>query len=173
MTDSGKKYYGKYRGIVENNIDPEFRGRIQVTIADVTQVSPSTWAEACVPLGGGPSPMGIFVVPAVGANVWIEFEQGDLRHPVWTGCMWGSQTDVPPLALAGVPGDANIVLQTMQQNYITITDLPGASGIMLQSVSGAMILINEVGITITNGQGATILMTGNTIVMNEGALTIM
>jgi uncharacterized protein involved in type VI secretion and phage assembly len=173
MTDSGKKYYGKYRGVVENNIDPENRGRIQVTIADVTQFSPSTWAEACVPLGGGPSPMGIFVVPSVGANVWIEFERGDLRHPIWTGCMWGSQTDVPSLALAGIPGDANIVLQTMGQNSITLTDLPGVGGIMLQSVSGAMILINETGITITNGQGATILMAGNTIVMNEGALTVM
>jgi hypothetical protein len=44
---------------------------------------------------------------------------------------------------------------------------------MLMSATGAMILINDVGITISNGQGAMIQMTGPTVVINEGALTIM
>jgi uncharacterized protein involved in type VI secretion and phage assembly len=172
MIETAKKYYGKYRGIVLNNIDPEFRGRIQVTMADVTQFSPSNWAEACVPIAGGATPMGIFAVPPIEANVWIEFEQGDLRHPIWTGCMWGSQTSVPALALAGIPGDPNIVLQTMNQNTIVLSDVP-AEGIILQTLSGAMIMVNDLGILITNGQGATITMVGNLITMNEGALTIM
>jgi hypothetical protein len=36
-----------------------------------------------------------------------------------------------------------------------------------------MILVNELGITITNGLGATITMIGPTITMNDGALTIL
>jgi len=36
----------------------------------------------------------------------------------------------------------------------------------------ADILVNNIGITITNGQGATILMTGPSITMNEGALVV-
>lgn len=36
-----------------------------------------------------------------------------------------------------------------------------------------MILINDLGITISNGQGATISMTGPSVVINSGALTVI
>ncbi len=32
---------------------------------------------------------GAFFVPEIGANVWIEFEQGDPDYPIWTGCLLG------------------------------------------------------------------------------------
>jgi hypothetical protein len=35
-----------------------------------------------------------------------------------------------------------------------------------------MILINDVGITISNGQGATLVMAGPSVTMNEGALVV-
>jgi uncharacterized protein involved in type VI secretion and phage assembly len=169
-----QKFYGKYRGIVIDNVDPENRGRISVQVADVTQLTPSTWAEACVPIAGGPTPAGIYAVPAIGANVWVEFEQGDLRYPIWTGCFWGSLADVPPLALDGIPSSPSIILQTSGQNMIVLSDVPGPTGgIMLASTNGAMILINDAGITISNGQGATITLAGPTIQLNEDALTII
>ncbi len=34
MTDD-TKFWGKYRGTVANNIDPELRGRLQVIVPDV------------------------------------------------------------------------------------------------------------------------------------------
>ncbi|HZR42831.1 MAG TPA: phage baseplate assembly protein V [Ktedonobacteraceae bacterium] len=172
--NNSEKYYGKYRGIVINNIDPENKGRIMVQVADLTQLTPSTWAEACVPIAGGETPAGVYVVPAIGSNVWVEFEQGDLRYPIWTGCFWGSQTDVPSLALEGLPGSPSIILQTTGQNMIVISDLPGPTGgIMLTNNTGAMILINDVGITISNGQGASIQLVGPTIMLNEDAMTIV
>jgi hypothetical protein len=65
-------------------------------------------------------------------------------------------------------------MQTALQNGIVISDVPGPSGgIMLMSTTGAMILINDVGITISNGQGAMIQMTGPTVLINNGALTVM
>jgi hypothetical protein len=52
--------------------------------------------------------------------------------------------------------------------------VPGPTGgIMLTTVTGAMILINELGITLSNGQGATIQMTGPSVVINAGALTVI
>lgn len=174
MSTSGKKYHGIYRGVVTENIDPENRGRLQVEVADVAQFAPSTWAEACIPLGGGIPPMGIYVVPLVGANVWVQFEQGDIQYPVWIGCSWTFQAEIPPLALAGIPGMPNIVLQTAGQNTILMTDLPGPEGgIILKSPLGAMIIVNDTGIIISNGKGASITLIGDTILMNEGALTIM
>ena len=56
---------------------------------------------------------------------------------------------------------------------IVISDLPGPTGgIMLKSTTGAMILVNELGITIQNGQGASIMMTGPTVTVNQSALVI-
>ena len=173
-TNGGGKYYGKYRGTVLNNIDPMLMGRLMVQVPDVLGLVPSTWAEPCVPLAGptGP-PMGVYLVPPIGAGVWVEFEQGDPNYPIWAGCRWGSAADIPTLARAGLPVSPSIVLQTAAQNTIAISDLPGPTGgIMLKSTTGALILVNDIGITISNGKGATILMTGPTITINQGAMVI-
>jgi uncharacterized protein involved in type VI secretion and phage assembly len=174
-TDAGGRFYGKYRGVVVNNVDPLQSGRLMVQVPDVLGAAPSSWAEACTPLAGptGP-PMGVYLVPAIGAGVWVEFEGGDPDFPVWVGCRWGSSSDIPALALAGNPAAPNIVFQTAAQHTFMLSDLPGPTGgILLKTSSGAMIAINEVGITITNGQGATITLTGPTVDVNNGALTVV
>jgi uncharacterized protein involved in type VI secretion and phage assembly len=118
--------------------------------------------------------MGVYLVPPIGAGVWVEFEQGDPDYPIWAGCRWGASSDVPPLARAGLPVSPSIVLQTAGQNSIVISDLPGPTGgIMLKSLTGAMIQVNDVGITISNGKGATIVMAGPTVTINDGALTVV
>jgi uncharacterized protein involved in type VI secretion and phage assembly len=169
------RYYGKYRGTVVSNLDPMQVGRLLVEVPDVTGLTPSSWAVPCAPLAGPTgAPMGVFLVPPIGAGVWIEFEQGDPNDPIWTGCRWGAASDIPPLARAGLPVSPSIVLQTAGQNSIVISDLPGPTGgIMLKSLTGAFILVNDVGITISNGKGATIVMTGPTVTINNGALTVI
>lgn len=174
-SNGGHSYYGKYRGTVINNLDPMQLGRLLVQVPDVLGLVPSSWAVPCVPLAGptGP-PMGVYLVPPIGAGVWVEFERGDPEYPIWTGCRWGAPSDVPPLARIGLPISPSIVLQTAGQNTIVISDLPGPTGgIMLKSTTGAMILVNDIGITISNGKGATIVMAGPSVTINNGALTII
>ena len=169
-----KRYFGKYRGTVTINIDPELRGRIICEVPDVLGPVPSSWCEACVPLAGptGP-PMGAYFVPPIGAGVWVEFEQGDPNKPIWTGCRF-APSNPPTLALAGLPTSPSIVFQTMLQNLIAISDLPGPTGgIMLKSTSGAMLIVNDTGIYLSNGKGATMTMIGTAIDFNVGALTIL
>jgi uncharacterized protein involved in type VI secretion and phage assembly len=166
------RFYGKYRATVENNIDPMQIGRIQVAVPDVSGVEPTTWALPAVPIAG--DGMGVFVVPQVGAGVWVEFEQGDPDYPIWTGGYWGDASELPALALQGVPGNPNIVLQSLNQNAVVISDLPGPSGgIMLRSASGsASIIVNDTGIYIKNGSGASITLSGSTVSVNDGALAV-
>lgn len=170
-------FFGKYRGTVINNVDPLMRGRIQVMVPDVLSLVPSSWAEACAPLAGptGP-PMGVYMVPPLGAGVWVEFEQGDPDRPIWTGCRFGSPTDVPLMARASLPISPNIVLQTLGQNLVMVSDLPPTpvtGGIVLQSATGAMIVVNDAGIFIQNGKGASIFLTGPAVNINMGALTVV
>ena len=164
--------YGKYRGTVINNVDPLQIGRLLVQVPDVSNVIPSTWAMPCVPFTG--IQCGFFVVPPVGAGVWIEFEQGNSDYPIWTGGFWGSAAEVPALALAGPPGVQQIVIQSLTENTLMISDVPGPTGgILLKSNTGALIAINDTGITISNGQGATIVLTGPSVTVNEGALEVI
>jgi len=169
---SGEKYFGKYRGMVINNVDPMQMGRLMVQVPDIAGLFPSTWAMPCFAVTG--KQMGLWTLPQIGAGVWVEFEQGDRDYPIWVGCFPGSTADVPALALAGNPASPSIVLQTGLQNTIMISDMPGpAGGILLKTMTGAMIAINDVGITLSNGKGAIIAMTGPTVNINAGALTVI
>ena len=168
---SSQGFYGKYRGTVVTNVDPMQIGRIQVIVPDVSSLIPSTWAMPCFPIAG--KQMGAYVIPQVGAGVWVEFEQGDSDYPVWSGCYYGTVAEVPALALAGNPASPNIVLQSTAQNSIVISDLPGPTGgIMLKSTTGATIIVNDTGIYIQNGKGASLVMTGPTVTVNNGALVV-
>jgi hypothetical protein len=176
MTANTNKYPGLYRASVLTNTDPEFRGRLTLTIPDVHSFSPSTWVEPCTPLSGPTGPaMGVYMVPPPGAGVWVMFERGDVNHPVWIGCRFDVQANVPPLALLGNPADPNICIQSLLQHSLMISDMPpspATGGIILRSASGAMVVVNDAGIFISNGKGATITMVGPTINMNNSAMTI-
>jgi uncharacterized protein involved in type VI secretion and phage assembly len=166
-----KKFYGKYRGTVINNVDPEQIGRIQAIVPDVSNVVPTSWAMPCLP-GAGIN-TGMFTVPPIGGGVWIEFEQGNPDHPIWTGGYWGITAEVPVLAHTVPPAIDGITLQTTLKNGIVISDLPGVGGIMIQSTTGASIIVNDIGIIITNGKGAVISMVGPVVDINAGALTVI
>ena len=170
-------YPGLYRGTVTVNVDPLLKGRLMLAVPDVLSYSPSSWAEPSVPLAGpsGP-PMGVYMVPPIGAGVWVEFEQGDPSKPIWVGCRWGLPTDIPPLALAGLPISPNICFQTMGQQMLMLSDLPPTpvtGGIVLKSLTGATLVVNDAGIFIQNGKGASIMMVGPAVDINMGALTIV
>jgi uncharacterized protein involved in type VI secretion and phage assembly len=172
MSANNHHYYGKYRALVLNNVDPLQTGRLMVQVTDVSNVIPSTWATPCLPFAGIQS--GMYVVPAIGSKVWVEFEQGNPDYPIWVGAFWGSAAELPALALAAPPAIQQFVIQTALQNTVMISDVPGPTGgILLKTTTGAMISISETGIIISNGQGATIALNGPAVTINEGALAII
>jgi len=171
MEELESHLFGKYRGKVVDNNDPDKRGSVRVVVPAVMGEK-ELWALPCVPYAG--PDVGFFAIPPVDASVWVEFENGDPDHPIWTGCRVATG-DVPPLALAGNPADPNICIQSLLQHMVMISDLPPSpvsGGIILKSTTGAMIVVNDSGIYISNGKGAMITMVGPTIDFNVGALTI-
>jgi hypothetical protein len=81
MTVSAKRHYGKFRGTVVNPVDTGLKGRILASVV-VGGTPIQVVAEACTPYPG------FYAIPPVGAGVWIEFEEGNLDKPIWTGCWW-------------------------------------------------------------------------------------
>jgi uncharacterized protein involved in type VI secretion and phage assembly len=166
-----RRHYGKYRGLVVNNVDPMQMGRIQVIVPDVSNIMLSSWAMPCAPVAGVQH--GQFALPPIGSNVWVEFEQGDPDYPIWVGCFWGTAAEVPVLSHMVPPAVPGITLQTFLQNGIVISDVPGPTGgIMLKSTTGATLIVNDTGIYIQNGKGASIVMVGPTVTVNAGALVV-
>jgi uncharacterized protein involved in type VI secretion and phage assembly len=169
---SGAPLYGKYRGVVRNNVDPLGIGRLLVSVPDVTGPMPSSWAMPCLPLAG--INCGLFTVPAINAGVWVEFEHGDPDHPIWVGAYWGSRAEVPKAARTVQPPIPGLAIQTPGLNSLVISDLPGPlGGILIKNKAGAKIAINELGITIDNGLGAKIQLLGPKVSVNGTALTVI
>jgi hypothetical protein len=88
------KYFGKYRGVVTDNVDPLQTGRLRALVPDVLGNNESSWAMPCVPCGVSKTVASS--LPKKGAAVWIEFEQGNPDHPIWTGCFYGGAAGTPP-----------------------------------------------------------------------------
>lgn len=183
---SGQKFFGIYRATVVSNIDPMLQGRITVIVPDVGSVTPSTFVNPCVPMAG--TQQGTFMVPMIGSMVWIQFEAGDPDRPVWIGGAWPDPAMVPAAALAPVePPGQTIVFQTTLQQLFMISDAPpvpmlapipapappGTGGIVLRSPTGAMIVVNDAGIFINNGKGATVELVANTVMINKVALVVI
>ncbi len=170
---SAERYYGKYGGTVVNNVDPEGLGRILAIVPGVPgfELATTTWAQPAVPMAG--NQRGAYFVPEVASGVWIEFERGDPRHPIWTGGFWGSRAEVPGDAQLGVPLLPSIVLQTTPRNTQVISELPGPTGGIMIRSGLASITVNETGIVIQNGQGASLQLTGPSVIVNNGALTVI
>ncbi len=81
-----EKFYGNYRGEVVSVGDPAGAGRIKVRVFGVFDdltVNQIPWCEFADPFMGGHAGEGGFLVPNVGAHVWVFFEAGDHMQPVY------------------------------------------------------------------------------------------
>lgn len=170
-------YFGKYRGIVVDNADPEHLARVRVTVPSVFGGQVATgWARPCTPIGGM-SGQGWLAVPRVGAGVWVEFEEGDLEFPVVTGTFWsapGGTSEVPP-GRAADGSDAGItdpptrtVLTTAKGHTIQIEDADEGELILIhEAVHGHTVVLDENGIRITDGSGNEITMTADAFTLHS------
>ena len=159
------QFFGKYRGQVQNNIDPQMMGRIQVSVPAVLGDGSLSWAMPCAPFAG--SGVGFFMIPPNGANVWVEFEGGDPDYPIWSGCFWGLG-EAPAL-----PAIAEMKVIKTDNVTVTINDLPGVGGIKIETTLGAKIELGPTGITVDNGMGGSITLTGPQVSVNNGALEVI
>jgi len=88
------RYYGKYRGFVSDNADPEKLGRCKLVVPSVLGETVSSWALPCTPYGGAAN-IGFIAVPPNGAQVVAEFMEGDISSPLWTGTFWRQASELP------------------------------------------------------------------------------
>lgn len=118
------QFFGKYRGKVENNADPRQLGRLQVSVPSVLGDTNLPWAMPCVPYAG--NKVGWFALPPKGANIWVEFEGGNIDYPIWTGCFWNAG-EVPVK-----PAVATTKVLKTESVELRLDDAKGAGGVTLK-----------------------------------------
>jgi hypothetical protein len=161
-------FYGKYRGKVEQNVDPLQLGRLQVSVPAVLGSGRMSWAMPCVPYAG--SQVGLFALPPLGANLWVEFEGGDPDSPIWSGCFWGPG-ELPLPALAQIK-----FLRTEGVN-LTLSDLPGAGGLTIEVGPPVVptpltISLTASGIELSNA-ASSVTLSPVSVSLNNGALEVL
>lgn len=150
------KYYGKYRGFVVENEDPDKLGRIKVRVPSVLGDTVTGWALPCSPFGGLRD-QGLFAIPEVEAQVWVEFEEGELSHPIWTGTFWQQSGDPPEEADATPP--TTRVLKTPSGHVLEFDDEPGEESIRLRHPTEAELTIDSQGtVVLTDSQGSRLVL---------------
>jgi uncharacterized protein involved in type VI secretion and phage assembly len=158
------RYYGKYRGHVTDNNDPDNLGRIKANVPRLLGTEETGWALPAFAYGGA-SEQGLFAVPDIGAGVWIEFEGGDLSYPIWSGT-WYTSGDIPESAPPAMK-----VLKTKSGHKIVLDDDGGT--LEITDSNGNSIKMDANGIEITASNGHSIKMTASGVSVNDGALEVM
>lgn len=173
---------GVVTGVVTNTDDPQAWGRVKVKFPWMTEDAESDWARI-VGAGAGPE-AGFLVVPEVGDEVLVAFEQADFRRPYVLGGLWNGQHALPPdapsaggeLPLARIwqsrsghkiavfdNADNKIEIATSGGHRITLDD---ANRVIRISTSGGVV------ITLDDG-GSKVTLEGNEVqIKASGSLKI-
>lgn len=150
LEQQADRFYGKYRGLVVDNLDPTQTGRIKAMVPEVLGEVPSSWALPCQPFAG--TGAGLYAVPQPGAGVWIEFEAGEASRPIWTGGWWAAgevpmdeqQTPSQPTRKILRSELGLMVSLDDRQQTITISDAVGLNLMSVKVLEGAVELKSAV-----------------------------
>jgi uncharacterized protein involved in type VI secretion and phage assembly len=153
------RFYGKYRGIV-TDVDASTM-RVKAAVPNVLPQGGTGWAMPCVPYAG--PQVGFLMLPEVGSGVWIEFEQGDVSLPIWTGCYW-SAGDVPSTASATVKSIVTTAGSLAMDN--------NAQSVTLSDANQNTVVLDSSGVTSTSGSGS-VAIGASGVNINNGALEVM
>jgi hypothetical protein len=146
------RFYGKYRGLVLINVDPQNQGRLKAVVPEVLGIIPTNFCLPCTPYAG--TLAGLFTVPMVGTGVWIEFEAGDVNRPIWSGCWWG--TAQVPMNELGLPSQfTSKVLRTDTGLLISLDD--AAQSITFKDLAGLNSMSMQLGIVQVQGKALMVL----------------
>lgn len=157
------RYYGKYRGTVTDVDDPNDQCRIRAMVPALLGDAPLAWALPAAPFAGDGH--GQVMLPEIGSGVWIEFEAGDINHPVWSGAWW-AQGQRPEPKGAGVR-----VVVSKNGHQVVLDDEADELRLKHGAVAGPEVVLRGDEIVLTMG-ACEITISNTSISLNQGQIKV-
>jgi len=158
--------------VVTDVTDPDHLGRVKVSLPWLADDYASTWARV-VQAGAGPG-RGALVVPEVGDEVLVAFEQGDVRRPFVLGGLYNGK-DRPladytdDLVDAGTGAIRHRAVVSRRGHVVQLLDTDQAGGILLQTGDGKLqVRLSADTATVTIGATRTVEVRGDGKVTIKG-----
>lgn len=147
------RFYSKYPGIVVSNIDENNTNRLLVRVPDV-QIE--DWAYPVGQQGNTDSGFKL-QTPKVGSVVWVEFQNGDPMHPLWSYFGWAKGETPEELKNTN-----NLGIVTYRGHRIILKDDEGVLDISMVDLNDHNKVVFQLLI-----QGDTLTVKGNKVVLLE------
>ncbi len=150
-------FFGLYPALVTDIVDPRSMGRIQVRFpwlgTDGDEVR--AWATLLTPYAD--DDQGWEFLPAVGTQVVVGFEAGDLRRPYIVGSAWNGREALPEDPAE--PNDKRLI-RTRSGSLLEFDDREGAAKVTLSMQSGHRLVMDDAAqeVRLTHSNGCTITM---------------
>lgn len=127
------RYYSSYRSYVVDNEDPDGMNRVKVRIPTLTRKNDHpVWAYPKNTFAG--DNYGMQLLPQKGDVVWVEFEHGDPRYPIWSHSHYAKGQKPLEFATAQVYG-----FKTPKGQIVLIDDRDGTEKIVVKALNHAVI----------------------------------
>lgn len=152
-------------GKVENNVDPENLGRVQLSFPHLSDVNISEWARIATTFAGGaPTSQGhgTYFLPDRGDEVLVTFERGDINSPIVIGALWNGQARPPEtntgpnfkkmirlksgmqIVFDETTGRENLLIEDKAGNSIHLDSTTGREQLTLEDKMGSVIKLDSV-----------------------------
>lgn len=173
-----ERHYGKYAGSVVDNGPPTsgaHRGEVVVTVPGILEETPDGSGNQPIKVLAAPAFLpGYFFVPEQDDRVWVEFVDGDLNYPIWTG-VWYPQDATPNTTDSAAPTRDQKIIRTKSGLVVQLDDTSGSEQLVIKDEKNSNTITldkNGVGINAASGANVTLTVGQSTVVVENNDITL-
>jgi uncharacterized protein involved in type VI secretion and phage assembly len=134
------RYFGLYPAIVTDIVDADRLSRIEVKFPWLGSDGDSVRAKATLLSPYADDDQGFVALPAVGTEVVVAFEAGDLRRPYIVGSAWNGQEMMPVTPTR--PNNKRLI-KSRAGSLLEFDDTDGAAKVTISMKSGHTIVLDD------------------------------
>lgn len=157
--DGQEPIQGMVIGRVENNVDVEGLGRVQLSFPELSDVNLSQWARVAAPMAGKLS--GTYLLPDVKDEVLVTFVNGDVNQPVVVGGLWNGKNRPPEVNMPPSITNDKKVIKLKSGMHIMFDETKTQEMLQLKDKSGSTITMKS--------NGDIVIEAKNNVVIKSGA----
>ncbi|UZK70311.1 phage baseplate assembly protein V [Sphingomonas sp. S1-29] len=161
-----ESYFGLYTAIVDNDQDPEGRGRVTLRLPWIGKTFTTQWVKvAQIYAGNG---YGAYWIPEPKDQVIVAFLRGQLRHPIVIGSLYSSNVIPHAARKSGkdpkyfrTKGGHMLLMEDGTGKKIELIDSTGKNSVLIDSTANTITVKAQADVKVSGGANVSVEATGN------------